>query len=426
MWISCYPGSVSQVLPSLPTTWRWIIRRLKLSSTGLFPPQLRRFNVSLASQTSIGGLLRTSAKGGGIKIHWGLEAARAFEELKCRFTSAPILSIPDPERPFVVEVDASEVGVVAILSQRGEDGKLNPCAFMYRRLSDGERNYHVGDLELLAVKLTLEEWRHWLEGVQHPFQVLMDHKNLEYLQQAKRLNPRQARWSLFFNRFQFLLSYRPGTKNVKPDALSRAYSPETQEKPLASIIPRSRIVAPLQWELERVVREAQAQEPDTRGGPVGRVYIPQTTRARVLQWGHESPLTCPPGNARSLDFLQWLFWWPSIKEDVKVYVEACPVCSQGKSTHQRPQGLLHPLPIPRRPWSHLSLDFVTGLPPSQGKHCHPGGCGPVLEGRTVYSPAQITFGQRDSRAHHEPRLPGVWNSPGYCLWPRAPVFVWPC
>ncbi len=155
-------------------------------------------------------------KGGGIKIRWSPEAARAFEELKRRFTSALILSITDPERHFVVEVDASEVGVGAILSQRGEDGKLHPCAFMSRRLSDAERNYHVGDLELLAVKLTLEEWRHWLEGAQHPLQVLTDHKNLEYIQQAKRMNPRQARWSLFFNRFQFLLSYRPGTKNVKP------------------------------------------------------------------------------------------------------------------------------------------------------------------------------------------------------------------
>ncbi len=219
----------------------------------------------------------------------------------------------------------------------------------------------MGDLELLAVKLALEEWRHWLEGAQHPFQVLTDYKNLEYIQQAKRMNPRQARWSLFFNRFQFLLSYRSGTNNIKPDALSRAYSPETQEKPSAQIIPRSRIVAPLQWELERVVREAQAQESDPGCGPAGRLYVPQSARARVLQWGHESPLTCHPGN-----FLQRRFWWPSIKEDVKVYVEACPVCSQGKATHQRPQGLLHPLPIPHRPWSHLSLDFVTGLPPSQG------------------------------------------------------------
>lgn len=196
-----------------------------------------------------------------------------FEELKHRFTSASILLIPDPERPFVVEVDASEVGVWAILSQRGEDGKLHPCAFMSHRLSDAEYNYHEGDRELLAVKLALEEWRHWLEWTLHPFQVFMDHKNLEYLQQAKRLNPRQAHWSLFFNQFNFLLSYRHGTKNVKPDALSRAYSPKEQEKPLASIIPRSRIVAPLQWELERVVQEAQAQEPDPGGGPPGPLYL---------------------------------------------------------------------------------------------------------------------------------------------------------
>ncbi len=300
----------------------------------------RRF---IKNYSSVVAPLTALTKGGGIKIHWSPEAARAFKELKRRFTSAPILSIPDPERPFVVEVDASEVGVGAILSQRGEDGKLHPCAFMSRRLSDAERNYHVG--ELLAVKLALEEWRHWLEGAQHPFQVLTDHKNLEYIQQAKRMNPWQARWSLFFNRFQILLSYRPGTKNVKPDALSRVYSPETQEKPSAQIILRSRIVALLQWELERVVREAQAQELDPGGSPAGRLYVPKSAQARVLQWGHESPLTCHPGNACTLDFLQRRFWWPSIKEDVKVYVEACPVCSQGKSTNQWPQVLLHPLPI---------------------------------------------------------------------------------
>ncbi len=304
---------------SLLAMWRWTLRKSRLSLTGPFPPQSRRFNASSASPTSIGS--------GGL---------------------------PGSQEPLHFHSHSLNP------TTRGADGKLHPCTFMSRRLSDAERNYHMGDRELLAVKLTLEEWRQWLEGARHPFQVLMDHKNLEYLQQAKRLNPRQARWSLFFNQFQFLLSYRPGTKNVKPDALSRAYSPETQEKPLASIIPRSRIVAPLQWELERVVREAQAQEPDPGGSPAGLV------QARVLQWGHESPLTCHPGTARTLDFLQRRFWWPSIKEDIKVHVGACPVCSQGKSSRQRPQGLLHPLPIPRRPCSHLSLDFVTGLPPSQG------------------------------------------------------------
>ncbi len=138
----------------------------------------RRF---ITNFSSVVPPLTALTKGGGIKIHWGPEAAGAFEELKRHFTCAPILSIPDPERPFVVEVDASEVGVGAILSQRGEDGKLHPCAFMSRRLSDAERNYHVGDRELLAVKLALEEWRHWLEGAQLPFQVLTDHKSLEYL-----------------------------------------------------------------------------------------------------------------------------------------------------------------------------------------------------------------------------------------------------
>ncbi|KAI5086479.1 hypothetical protein C0J45_23991, partial [Silurus meridionalis] len=80
------------------------------------------------------------------------------------FTSAPVLTLPDPSRQFVVEVDASDKGVGAILSQRGAtDNRLHPCAFFSRRLCPAEQNYSFGDHELLAVKLALEEWRHWLE-----------------------------------------------------------------------------------------------------------------------------------------------------------------------------------------------------------------------------------------------------------------------
>ncbi len=142
----------------------------------------RRF---IKNFSSVAAPLTALTKGGVTKICWSSEAEGASRDLKRRFTSGPILSVPDPERPFVVEVDASDVGVGAILSQRGEDCRMHPCAFMSRCLSEAERNYHVGDRELLAVKLALEEWRHWLEGTQHPFQVLTDHKNLEYLQQAK-------------------------------------------------------------------------------------------------------------------------------------------------------------------------------------------------------------------------------------------------
>lgn len=141
--------------------------------------------------------------------NWSSEPKEAFKELKRHFTTVPILTLPDPNKPFVVEVYGSDVGVGAILSQRGVDNKHHLCAFLSHRLSPAERNYDEGDWELLVVKLALEVWRHWLERSQHQFLVLIDHKNLEYIQQAKQLNPRQVRWSLFFNHlFHFVLSSR--------------------------------------------------------------------------------------------------------------------------------------------------------------------------------------------------------------------------
>ncbi|KAK3507316.1 hypothetical protein QTP70_013715 [Hemibagrus guttatus] len=147
----------------------------------------------------------------------------AFQQLKDCFTMAPILRHPDPDLSFVVEVDASSSGLGAVLSQRhGEPGKL-PCAFYSRKLTTAEANYDVGNRELLAIKAVLEEWRHWLEGARHPFQVLTNHRNLEYLRGAKRLNPQHARWALFCTRFRFIVTYRPGSKNGKADALSRRF-----------------------------------------------------------------------------------------------------------------------------------------------------------------------------------------------------------
>ncbi len=98
-------------------------------------------------------------------LSWTPEATQAFQHLKFAFCSAPALFHPNPTLRFVVEVDASTLGVGAVLSQwKGEPPVLHPCAYFSRKLSPAEQNYDIGDRELLAIKLALEEWRHWLEG----------------------------------------------------------------------------------------------------------------------------------------------------------------------------------------------------------------------------------------------------------------------
>ena len=141
---------------------------------------------------------------------WSQAAHTAFQSLKERFTSAPVLLQPDHKRQFIVEVDASDTGLGAVLSQRSaSDQKVHPCAFFSRRYLPAEENYDIGNRELLAVVAALEEWRHYLEGAEQPFTIWTDHKNLTFIRATKRLNGRQARWASFLSRFEFTLTLPP-------------------------------------------------------------------------------------------------------------------------------------------------------------------------------------------------------------------------
>ena len=261
-----------------------------------------------------------------VKFVWGQEAEGAFRNLNRRFMSVPILVHPDPVHPrqFIVEVDASNTGVGAILSQcSAGDAKVHPCAFYSHRLSPAEQNYNIGNKELLAVKLAIEEWRQWLEGAQVPFQVWTDHKNLEYLHTAKRLNSRQAWWALFFSRFDFHLAYRPGSKNIKPDALSRYFENNDRFEAPETILWLEVFVQAVEMNIERQVREAAGTKAAPSGCPDGRQFVPRQSRAQVLQWGHASRLSGHPGNTHTLTFVQRKFWWPGMREDVANFVAAC-------------------------------------------------------------------------------------------------------
>ena len=228
-----------------------------------------------------------------IRFQWSLEAQAAFDKLKNLFMSAPILQHPDPTLPYVLEVDASAVATGAILSQRqGPKALLSPIAFFSRKMSPPERNYDVGDRELLAIKSALEEWRYLLEGAAHPIMIFTDHKNLDYLRTAKRLRPRQARWALFFSRFNFHLTYRPGSKNGKADALSRMF-PNTPETTEPSTILSTQNVLLIQPDLKTLIKQASTQCPGPETSSLrsqdgflwhkDKIFVPQSVRLQVLK-----------------------------------------------------------------------------------------------------------------------------------------------
>jgi len=129
---------------------------------------------------------------------------------------------PQDSELFRVEADSSNFATGAVLSQQSTtDRKWHLVAFYSKSLFSVEWNYEIHDKEMLAIIRALEEWRHFLEEATHPVEIWTDHKNLEYFMTAKKLNRRQARWSLHLVRFDFLLHHHPGHTMGKPDALLR-------------------------------------------------------------------------------------------------------------------------------------------------------------------------------------------------------------
>ena len=122
------------------------------------------------------------------KFEWTAECQRAFENLKTRFTSKPVLMLPDQTKPFQIECDASKYTSGAVLTQLDSNGDRHPCAFISKMFSPAERNYEIYDRELLAIIRALEEWRHYIQGSPHTTIVFSDHKNLTYFREAQKLN----------------------------------------------------------------------------------------------------------------------------------------------------------------------------------------------------------------------------------------------
>ncbi len=172
----------------------------------------------------------------------------------------------------------------------------------------------------------------------NPFTVLIDHRNLEYLKFAKRLNHRQERWSLFFTRFNFTVTYRHGLLNTKADALSGQYESSILPPTKKSIISPTLILAPIQWDIVTEISEAQATDPPPAESPPNRTYVPHALRHRVIQLVHSTPSSGHPGIAATIQLLTNRFWWSTLQADTIAHIRNCPTCNMSKSSHQLPAG----------------------------------------------------------------------------------------
>jgi len=166
---------------------------------------------------------------------------KAIKTLKQAFTSAPILTHWVPDTQLVVETDASDYALAAILSIMTEDSEIHPVAFHSRMFSAPELNYDVHDKELLAIFEAFKIWRHYLEGSTSPIDVITDHKNLEYFSTTKVLTRRQARWSEYLSQFNLVIRFRPRCLGTKPDALTRRWDvyPKRGDNGYASVNPHN-------------------------------------------------------------------------------------------------------------------------------------------------------------------------------------------
>ena len=157
---------------------------------------------------------------GKVDWEWTKDQQVAFDTLKQAISTEPVLAVPINDAPFRIEANSSDFANGAVLSQF-IDGKWKPIAYRSQSLSDTERNYEVYDKELLAIMRSLEDWRQYLLGARHTFEIITDHSNLTYYREPQKLTRRQARWFLELQEYDFKLIHHSGTLNAKADILSR-------------------------------------------------------------------------------------------------------------------------------------------------------------------------------------------------------------
>ena len=335
-----------------------------------------------------------------VKFEWTEEQQFVFEMMKKKFQESPVLQMPDPTKPFVLETDASKYASGAVLRQQDTNGDWHPCGYLSKSFNITERNYEIYDRELLAIIRALTDWRHYLMGSPHIVTILSDHRNLTYFRTAQKLNRRQARWSLYLSEFNVKLIHVPGKQMIQSDALSRRPDlcpdddHDNEDKVLLSesmfinaidLGLKDLIVSLTDDDniLKSVVQAFQSSGPFPLNSSKAdwlinddglifyqnRCYVPDNLdlRRNIVHRYHDTLPTGHPGQLRTLALIQRDYWWPGLYSFVRNYVSGCATCQQHKINCHPSNPPLQPIKsCARRPFSLITMDFITDLPLSDG------------------------------------------------------------
>ena len=327
---------------------------------------------------------------------------QAFKELKKRLATAPLLCHFDPKLPTQLETDASDGVIAGVLSQKQTDGEWHPVAFYSKTMIDAELNYPIHDKEMLAIVSSLLHWRAYLQGPPETIRVISDHKALEYFMTTKALTARQARWSEVLSQFDFRIMYKPGSTN-QADALTRKEQDQENQIAIKIAIRTQTLLGPEKLDpriLEELDTDVTALEilaiealdmdlidnllQTNRTSPSLQEYRKQAEqdinpwaidngllkyqdrlvvaeddnlRTRLIREAHAQVSTAHPGQGKTCKILSDRYYWPGMTTDIKRYVRNCNDCRRSSIPRDKTPGLLKPLPIPEKPWQHISMDF---------------------------------------------------------------------
>ncbi|XP_019163484.1 PREDICTED: uncharacterized protein LOC109159828 [Ipomoea nil] len=306
---------------------------------------------------------------------WGPKSDQAFEQLKSALCNSPVLALPNFQKDFIVEADASHKGMGAVLVQEGK-----PIAFFSKAFGEKHLGLSIYEKEYLSIINVVDRWRPYL--LERHFAIKTDHHSLQFLLEQKITTALQQKGLSKLLGLDYSIQYKRGADNQVADALSRR---DYDEGPVLNAIS---VVQP-QW-LEEVLNSytgdtwastnltaALIDPTDTTitvtSGLLrykGRLYIGSngTLRKELMLKLHESAIGGHSGQTGTYQRMKALFYWKGLKRDVIELVRTCDTCQRCKHENVANPGLLQPLNIPEEAWQSISMDFIEGLPLSKQKN----------------------------------------------------------